>query len=212
MPFVLEDEFSIQPSGALFYKNSGCPAIYEQRSQIGDVYNAKLVCLPDGSALLVGGSTDPECLNPIEICKRNGKPVKSLNVPRGNVALAVGLLRAEHSNGFGKDYVFAIGGCAEKEPMTAVERYSIKADVWMSLPELNYARVSSSVAVLADYLYVFGGRNTSGYVPQIERLNLKNINSRFEVIECQLITPAVDIGIVPATSGSELMLLGGFNG
>lgn len=156
---TFDEESSMMPCGALFYKISGCPAIHDQKSQVGEIYNAKVVCLPNGDPLLVGGSVDPECTLPVANCKRNGAPVKPLNVARGHVALAIGLLRAEQSQGFGKDYVFAVGGCARKEPMTTVERYSMKADVWMTLPELNYARISPSVAVLCDFLYVFGGKN-----------------------------------------------------
>lgn len=68
---------------------------------------------------------------------------------------------------------------------------------------------------MIDHLYVFGGKNETGYIRQIERLNLKNINSKFEVIDITLPHGACDIGIVMisnTTSFSEVMLIGGFNG
>lgn len=50
-----------------------------------------------------------------------------------------------------------------------------------------------------------------GYVNAIEKLNLKNIASKFEVIEQQLTLPACDIGLVPIND-QEILLVGGFNG
>ena len=56
--------------------------------------------------------------------------------------------------------------------------------MWMSLPELNIPRISPSGVCLLDYLYVFGGRSDNQqYITKIERLNLKNIASKWEVIE-----------------------------
>jgi Kelch motif len=43
----------------------------------------------------------------------------------------------------------------------------------MTLAELNVARISPSVIVIQDYLYVFGGKTDVGFTTQIERLNLK---------------------------------------
>lgn len=67
----------------------------------------------------------------------------------------------------------------------------------MCLPELQFERMSASCAILADFLYVFGGRNSTGYVKEIERMSLKNIATMFEVIDCQLEVAAADIGVLP---------------
>ena len=53
----------------------------------------------------------------------------------------------------------------------------------MCLPDLIIARISPSGIVIQDYLYVFGGKNENGYIKSIERLNLKNNSSKFEVID-----------------------------
>ena len=53
----------------------------------------------------------------------------------------------------------------------------------MCLPELIIARISSTGIVIQDFLYVFGGKNENGFIKSIERLNLKNISSKFEVID-----------------------------
>ncbi len=86
----------------------------------------------------------------------------------------------------------------------------------MTFPELNIARSNATGVVMIDHLYVFGGKNENGYVRQIERLNLKNINSKFETIDIMLPhTGACDIGVVlmnNTNSYSEVMLIGGFNG
>ena len=69
---------------------------------------------------------------------------------------------------------------------------------------------------MIDHLYVFGGKNETGYVKQIERLNLKSFNSKFETIDIVLPhSGACDIGVVlisNTNSYAEVMLIGGFNG
>ncbi len=80
------------------------------------------------------------------------------------------------------------------------------------MPDLNIARSSASIAVISDHMYVFGGKNEKfGYVSAVERINLKNIASKFEVIEQSLTMPAADTGIVPLGDG-EVLLIGGYNG
>ena len=87
----------------------------------------------------------------------------------------------------------------------------------MTFPELNIARSNASGVVMIEHLYVFGGKNEQGFVKQVERLNLRNINSKFEIVT-DLVLPnsgAADIGILPVNmtnSYAEIMLLGGFNG
>ena len=52
------------------------------------------------------------------------------------------------------------------------------------MPDLNIARISAAVVVISDHLYVFGGKNEKfGYVSAVERINLKNLASKFEVID-----------------------------
>lgn len=89
--------------------------------------------------------------------------------------------------------------------------------MWMCLPELNTARSNATGVIMVDHLYIFGGKNEKGYVRQIERLNLKNINSKFESLELTLPhSGACDIGVVPMSaqnnSYAEVMLIGGYNG
>ena len=51
------------------------------------------------------------------------------------------------------------------------------------MPDLNIARIGASAIIISEFVYVFGGRNENGYVSAIERMNLKNLVSCFEVIE-----------------------------
>ena len=77
-----------------------------------------------------------------------------------------------------------MGGSLGNQSMATVERYSVKSDIWMAMPELIIARSNASVVVISDHMYVFGGKNDKfGYVSAVEKINLKNIASKFEVIE-----------------------------
>ncbi len=133
------------------------------------------------------------------------------------VGVCVAVHKSELNLNYSKEYVFAFGGRSNKEACKAVERYSIKADMWMCLPELNTARSNATGVIMVDHLYIFGGKNEKGYVRSIERLNLKNINSKFESLELMLPhSGACDIGVVPMSaqnnSYAEVMLIGGYNG
>ncbi len=68
--------------------------------------------------------------------------------------------------------------------------------MWMVLPELNIARANATGIVMMDYLYVFGGKDQY-FINKIERLNLKNISSKCEVIDVVLSVGASDIGLIP---------------
>lgn len=87
--------------------------------------------------------------------------------------------------------------------------------MWMTLSELNVARMSPSVIVIQDYLYVFGGKTDTGYTNLIERLNLKSLQSKFELIDVKLNEPCCDLGLIPyllSENQSEIMIIGGYNG
>lgn len=112
--------------------------------------------------------------------------------------------------------MFAFGGRANREALRSVERYSVKGDNWMTFPELNIPRSNATGVIMIDHLYVIGGKNETGFVRQIERLNLKSFNNKFETIDIMLPhSGACDIGVVLMNSThsySEVMLIGGFNG
>jgi hypothetical protein len=78
---------------------------------------------------------------------------------------------------------------------------------------MNISRSCPSGAVLGDYLYVFGGAELE---TSIERFNIKSsmtkVVEKFETLEIKLPIGASEIGIVPLSSFSELMLVGGFGG
>lgn len=90
--------------------------------------------------MLVGGSVDPEGNVPVGTCTLDGVKVKSLTVPRCNVALCVGHLRSQQNSNFEKQYVLCVGGNVGSQALAAVERYNVKSDVWMALPDLNINR------------------------------------------------------------------------
>ena len=86
---------------------------------------------------------------------------------------------------FAKDFVFAFGGCSNKQALKTVEKYSINSDMWTYLTDMNFARVSPTGVIIHDYLYVFGGIYENGlYLKSIERLSLQRVNQgKFEVLD-----------------------------
>jgi hypothetical protein len=162
----------------------------------------------------VGGAFDSECESASKQCFINDKAVKSMNFARGNVGLALVQVRSEQNAAYQKDYVFVVGGCAQKHALQKVERYTPRGDLWTTMPDLSTARISPSAIAILDYLYVFGGKNQTGYLKSIERLNLKNA-TKFEGIDVQMNEGCTDTGLVPmmqSANSCEIMILGGFNG
>ena len=217
---VQEECFSVMPQGNLYYKAAAANSkVYPQRGTTSDgLYHSKNVVLPNAqqSCFRVGGARDSECALAVKTCMLDDKPVKSMNSERGMVGLCVAMLRSEQIPTYVKDYVIAFGGCAQKRALKTVEKYSIKADMWMALPDLITACMSASGTILLDHLYVFGGKNEFGqYLNRIERLNLKNSGSKFEPIEVQMPEAACDVGLLPLRanqSSAEVLILGGYNG
>jgi len=64
-----------------------------------------------------------------------------------------------------------------------VEKYTPKANVWQTLPNLQVARASASGCILSDHLYVFGGTSApdQACLSTIERLNVKLCISRSDI-------------------------------
>ena len=96
---------------------------------------------------------------------------KSLCQPNAKMGLAVGELRSEANAQFRKSYIYAFGGvnCFGK-PLKSCEKYNVKADIWQSMPALNFARHSATGITIGESLYVFGG---AGGLLSIEKLSLK---------------------------------------
>lgn len=103
---------------------------------------------------------------------------------------------------------------------SVVEKYNIRANVWQTLPELNFARSNASGVVLgSDYLYVFGGmieKQGQENCILIEKLNLKNNfgQTKFQIVEvvvpCDLpVKPICEMGVM-GISEYEAVIFGGY--
>jgi hypothetical protein len=77
------------------------------------------------------------------------------------------------------DYIYIVGGYK----CNKVERYDIKNNNWTELNPMNKNRMRTMLAVYENYLYAFFGMNEDGLYPEsIERLDLTNDNSVWEVV------------------------------
>jgi N-acetylneuraminic acid mutarotase len=182
-------------------------------------YHSRLVTLPgQNSCLVVGGSVDIDMTNPTDkvfaFTKDGAVERKAMSVMRSKVGLCTAEARSETNAFYSKSFVFAFGGIGkDKKALKSVEQFTVKANVWKSLADLNVARSCASGTILGDYLYVFGGAECE---TSIERFNLKasmtKIVEKFETIDIKLPIGASDIGILPLPSSSELLLIGGYGG
>jgi len=77
------------------------------------------------------------------------------------------------------NYIYAVGG----ENSNMVEKYDIINNNWIELNNMVKKRSHSMLAIDNDYLYAFFGRGENNKYPEsIERLNIKNNNSIWEII------------------------------
>ena len=80
--------------------------------------------------------------------------------------------------GNGND-IYAVGG----ENSNIVEKYDIINNNWIELNSMVKKRSNSMLAIDNDYLYAFFGKGENNKYPEsIERLNIKNNNSIWEII------------------------------
>ena len=87
--------------------------------------------------------------------------------------------RTNHSMIAYNNEIFAVGG----EDNNTVEKYDILKDSWIEISSLIKKRSNAMLAIENGYLYVFFGKGEDGKYPQsIERLNIANNNSVFEMI------------------------------
>ena len=87
--------------------------------------------------------------------------------------------RANHSMIGYNNEIFAVGG----EDNNSVEKYDILKDSWIEISSLIKKRSNAMLAIENGFLYVFFGKGEEGKYPEsIERLNITNNNSVFEMI------------------------------
>jgi hypothetical protein len=114
--------------------------------------------------------------------------------------------RANHSMIAYNNTIYAIGGIDTNK----CEKYNdIK---WESMPDLIEKEVQLPMLfIYKDFLYAFGGLNKNNYLSTIERINLRNNRSKWEIVS-YLNPENIDnkvIGCGLIESNNELLFLGG---
>jgi hypothetical protein len=117
--------------------------------------------------------------------------------------------RFSHSMFYHNDTIFAIGGQTNN-----CEKYDTKTMKWIKLSSLvSDDRMNSVLYVYNNFLYAFFGMVKGDYSDTIERLNLKNVKSKWEVVPYQKNQKDMDLkmfgcGIIEE-SDKEIYLFGG---
>ena len=87
--------------------------------------------------------------------------------------------RANHSIIGYNNEIYAVGG----EDNNSVEKYDIEKDVWIEISSMLKKRSNTMLTIENGYLYAFFGKGENGKYPEsIERLNIENQNSIWEMI------------------------------
>ena len=88
--------------------------------------------------------------------------------------------RSNHSMIGYNNEIYAVGG----ENLNSAEKYDIENDEWIEIGSMIKKRNNAMLAIHNDYLYAFFGKgdNENNYPETIERLNISNNNSSWEMI------------------------------
>ena len=88
--------------------------------------------------------------------------------------------RCNHSMIGYNNEIYAVGG----ENLNSVEKYDIEKDEWIEIGSMIKKRSNTMLAIYNDYLYAFFGKgeNDDNYPESIERINITNNNSFWEMI------------------------------
>ena len=105
-------------------------------------------------------------------------------------------------------HFITIGG---ENGLTAIphcEEYSVDDDKWIMLPPLNKARYCTGSALLGKYVYVIGGRGTTG---EIERLDLTEKKHWAKIVPITAEITFTSDTLAFATSSNEISIFRGGN-
>ena len=84
--------------------------------------------------------------------------------------------------------VFLIGGFAESIYFSSCLRYSLTANEWDHMPEVNVARGFASSTLIGGYLFVFCGYTGTEYLRSVERIKIHDAVSE-QIGEAWLLLP-----------------------
>ncbi|CDW91706.1 actin-binding protein ipp-like [Stylonychia lemnae] len=111
-----------------------------------------------------------------------------------------------------EDHLYMVGGNNSRthKSVKSCFRYSIKADLWDQIPQLNITNTEAGLAVLKGYLYAFGGSRFSRLQiesKRIERLHLGEM-LKWEKLDIYLIQSMIN-ACVAQTSDKKCIIFGG---
>ena len=117
--------------------------------------------------------------------------------------------KAKHSMIGYDDKIYTIGGINNNK----CEYYNIKEMKWEKMPNLIVSeRQNPLLYIYTNFLYVFGGFSKENYLCTIERINLRNQKSKFEIVPYtnldNLNISLFGCGIIPINDNS-ILLIGG---
>jgi hypothetical protein len=129
---------------------------------------------------------------------------------RNNFVRMADLITPRHSHSmiYWNDSIFVVGGNT-----SAVEKYDFKTQKWIKLMSLPYEDIFRPILyVYNNYLYCFFGQKKDNYVDYIQRMNLKNNKSKWEVVPYKnnekIDLKVIGCGIIPNTDNTILFLGG----
>jgi hypothetical protein len=162
--------------------------------------NSRLVYLPSGSLVSIGGSSKTAGIELREVLEFSPQEFHTLKrlpdmlVPRTGAACA-----------FCDGYIYACGGLPH--PKTC-EKYSVVSMKWLPISSMFYPRTNASVtaALGNDFLFVCGGEPVHPAGTTIERYSVKF--NRWELLGLTLPRPLARVGLFPITN-RRIALLGG---
>jgi hypothetical protein len=129
--------------------------------------------------------------------------------PRNSFIRMADLITPRHSHSmyYWNDNIFVVGGNT-----TAVERYEIKTQKWIKLSNFIHEDLFKPILYVHNsFLYSFFGQKKDNYVDFIQRLNLKNAKSKWEIVPYKnpekIDLKFIGAGIIP--DADSILMFGG---
>lgn len=122
------------------------------------------------------------------------------------------IAKHSHSLFYLNDFVYCIGGYNSNTS----ERYDAKTSKWQKLSNMNFERSKPILYHYNGFLYAFFGYYKGEYVKTIERLNIKSVKSKWEIVAFNnpdiLQLARIGSACIPDEDDKAILLLGGKNG
>ena len=142
---------------------------WEELTDMCDNRGCHCTCLFIDKVFIIGGRTDygrtNSCLQ-FDIKDYSCNAVASMKNVRSSAACAV----------FGERIVVSGGMDNNLDTLNSVESFDVAADTWSSMPRMIQARISHSLVVIKEKLFVIGGHLSYGSCEVFDRICTKFIS------------------------------------